>query len=120
MEEDAGKLVHQGAAGLKGATSSLVDFNRTGVPLMEIVTEPDIRSPEEARIYMEDLRKLLVYLGVCDGNMEEGSLSCDANISLRPAGQKEFGVKTEVKNMNSFKVGPESSRSRDRTADKDA
>ena len=103
LEEDAGKLVHKGAAGLKGATSSLVDLNRTGVPLMEIVSEPDIRSPEEAKIYMEDLRKILVYLGVCDGNMEEGSLRCDANISLRPIGQKEFGVKTEVKNMNSFK-----------------
>jgi aspartyl-tRNA(Asn)/glutamyl-tRNA(Gln) amidotransferase subunit B len=104
LEEDAGKLVHQGAAGLKGSTSSLVDLNRTGVPLMEIVSEPDIRSPEEARVYMEELRKILVYLGVCDGNMEEGSLRCDANISLRPVGQKEFGVKTEVKNMNSFKA----------------
>ncbi len=104
LEEDAGKLVHVGAAGLKGSKSSLVDFNRTGVPLMEIVSEPDIRSPEEAKIYMQELRSLLVALGVCDGNMEEGSLRCDANISLRPAGQKEFGVKTEVKNMNSFKA----------------
>ena len=104
LEEDAGKLVHQGAAGLKGSTSSLVDLNRTGVPLMEIVSEPDIRSPEEAKTYMEELRKLLVALGVCDGNMEEGSLRCDANISLRPVGQKGLGVKTEVKNMNSFKA----------------
>ncbi len=104
LEEDAGKLVHQGAAGLKGSTSSLVDLNRTGVPLMEIVSEPDIRSPEEAKAYMEELRKLLVALGVCDGNMEEGSLRCDANISLRPVGQKGLGVKTEVKNMNSFKA----------------
>jgi len=103
LEEDAGKLVHQGAAGLKGSTGSLVDFNRTGVPLMEIVTEPDIRSPEEAKVFMQDLRNLLVYLGVCDGNMEEGSLRCDANVSLRPAGRKELGVKTEVKNMNSFR-----------------
>jgi aspartyl-tRNA(Asn)/glutamyl-tRNA(Gln) amidotransferase subunit B len=103
LEEDAGKLVHKGAAGLKGATSSLVDFNRTGVPLMEIVSEPDLRSPEDAKVYMEELRKILVYIGVCDGNMEEGSLRCDANISLRPIGQKEFGVKTEVKNMNSFR-----------------
>jgi len=104
LEEDAGKLVHRGAAGLRGSTSSSVDFNRTGVPLMEIVSEPDIRSPEDAKTYMEELRKILVYLGVCDGNMEEGSLRCDANISLRPAGQKEFGTKTEVKNMNSFKA----------------
>jgi len=103
LEEDAGKLVHKGAAGLKGSTGSLVDFNRTGVPLMEIVTEPDIRSPEEAKVFMQDLRNLLVYLGVCDGNMEEGSLRCDANVSLRPAGQKELGTKAEVKNMNSFK-----------------
>jgi aspartyl-tRNA(Asn)/glutamyl-tRNA(Gln) amidotransferase subunit B len=104
LEEDAGKLVHQGSSGLKGSTGSHVDFNRTGVPLMEIVTEPDIRSPEEAKVFMQDLRTLLVYLGVCDGNMEEGSLRCDANVSLRPVGQKEFGTKTEVKNMNSFKA----------------
>jgi aspartyl-tRNA(Asn)/glutamyl-tRNA(Gln) amidotransferase subunit B len=104
LEEDAGKLVHQGSAGLKGSTGSHVDFNRTGVALMEIVTEPDIRSSEEAKVFMTDLRNLLVYLGVCDGNMEEGSLRCDANVSLRPIGQKEFGTKTEVKNMNSFKA----------------
>ena len=104
LEEDAGKLVHVGAAGLKGSISSLVDFNRTGVPLMEIVSEPDIRSPEEAKVYMQELRNLLVALGVCDGKMEEGSLRCDANVSLRPMGQKELGVKTEVKNMNSFKA----------------
>jgi len=103
LEEDAGKLVHKGAAGLKGSTGSLVDFNRTGVPLMEIVTEPDIRSPEEAKVFVQELRNLLVYLGVCDGNMEEGSLRCDANISIRKVGQKELGTKTEVKNMNSFK-----------------
>jgi aspartyl-tRNA(Asn)/glutamyl-tRNA(Gln) amidotransferase subunit B len=104
LEEDAGKLVHQGAVGLKGSTGSLVDLNRTGVPLMEIVSEPDIRSPEEAKVYMQELRNILMSLGVCDGNMEEGSLRCDANVSLRPAGQKEFGVKAEVKNMNSFKA----------------
>ena len=104
LEEDAGKLVHVGAAGLKGSSSSLVDFNRTGVPLMEIVSEPDIRSPEEAKVYMQELRNLLVSLGVCDGKMEEGSLRCDANVSLRPVGQKEFGIKAEVKNMNSFKA----------------
>ncbi len=104
LEEDAGKLVHRGAAGLKGSTGSFVDFNRTGVPLMEIVTEPDIRSPEEAKIFMQELRNLLVYLGVCDGNMEEGSLRCDANVSIRPEGQKELGTKTEVKNMNSFRA----------------
>ena len=104
LEEDAGKLVHKGAAGLKGSTGSLVDFNRTGVPLMEIVTEPDIRSPEEAKVFMQELRNLLVYLDVCDGNMEEGSLRCDANVSVRPVGQKDLGTKTEVKNMNSFKA----------------
>ncbi|MFH1710599.1 MAG: Asp-tRNA(Asn)/Glu-tRNA(Gln) amidotransferase subunit GatB [bacterium] len=104
LEEDAGKLVHKGAAGLKGSTGSFVDLNRTGVPLMEIVTEPDIRSSEDAKVFMQDLRNLLVYLGVCDGNMEEGSLRCDANVSMRPAGQKELGTKTEVKNMNSFKA----------------
>lgn len=87
-----------------GAEESLVDFNRTGIPLMEIVTEPDIRSPEEAKIFMEDLANLLKFLGVCDAKMEEGSLRCDANISIRPVGQKEFGVKTEVKNMNSFRA----------------
>jgi aspartyl-tRNA(Asn)/glutamyl-tRNA(Gln) amidotransferase subunit B len=104
LEEDAGKLNHQGAVGLKGSTGSLVDLNRTGVPLMEIVSEPDIRSPEEAKVYMQELRNILMALGVCDGNMEEGSLRCDANVSLRPVGQKEFGVKAEVKNMNSFKA----------------
>ncbi len=101
LEEDVGKLVHAGT--LHAADSSLVDFNRGGVPLMEIVSEPDIRSPEEAAEYLRQLRAILVYLGVCDGNMEEGSLRCDANVSLRPAGREELGVKAEVKNMNSFK-----------------
>jgi len=104
MEEDAGKLVHQGAAGLAGATHSLVDLNRAGVPLVEIVSEPEIRSPEEARRYVEELRNILVTIGVTDGKMEEGSLRCDVNLSLRPVGQKEFGTKTEIKNLNSFRA----------------
>jgi aspartyl-tRNA(Asn)/glutamyl-tRNA(Gln) amidotransferase subunit B len=104
LEEDAGKLVHKGAARIMGAEESLVDFNRTGVPLMEIVSEPDIRSPKEAAIYTQTLANLLQYLGVCDAKMEEGSLRCDANISIRAVGSSEFGVKTEVKNMNSFKA----------------
>ena len=82
MEEDVGKLVHEGT--LETARASLVDFNRSGVPLMEIVSKPDVRSPEEAAAYLKALRAILIYLGVCDGNMEEGSLRCDANISLRP------------------------------------
>ncbi len=104
MEEDAGKLVHAGAAGLAGSSYSLVDYNRTGIPLMEIVSEPDISSAEEARAYMEALREIVRYLGVCDGNLEEGSLRCDANISIRPVGQKEYGTRAEVKNMNSFRA----------------
>jgi aspartyl-tRNA(Asn)/glutamyl-tRNA(Gln) amidotransferase subunit B len=101
MEEDVGKLVHEGT--LETARASLVDFNRSGVPLMEIVSKPDVRSPEEAAAYVRALRAILLYLGVCDGNMEEGSLRCDANISLRPRGSKEYGVKVEIKNMNSFR-----------------
>ncbi|MGH7394199.1 MAG: Asp-tRNA(Asn)/Glu-tRNA(Gln) amidotransferase subunit GatB, partial [Candidatus Methylomirabilales bacterium] len=101
LEEDAGKLVHAGA--MESAASSLVDFNRCGIPLIEIVSEPDIRSPEEAAEYLKKLRAILVYLEVCDGNMEEGSLRCDANVSVRPAGTTALGVKTEVKNMNSFR-----------------
>ncbi|MEI7474143.1 MAG: Asp-tRNA(Asn)/Glu-tRNA(Gln) amidotransferase subunit GatB [bacterium] len=104
MEEDAGKLVHAGAAGLSGSTYSLVDYNRTGVPLLEIVSEPDMRSSDEARAYMEDLRNILRYLDVCDGNLEEGSLRCDANISIRLVGETEYGTKAEVKNMNSFRA----------------
>jgi len=101
LEEDVGKLVHEGT--LETARASLVDFNRSGVPLMEIVSKPDVRSPEEAAAYLKALRAILIYLGVCDGNMEEGSLRCDANISLRPRGTTEYGVKVEIKNMNSFK-----------------
>jgi aspartyl-tRNA(Asn)/glutamyl-tRNA(Gln) amidotransferase subunit B len=98
MEEDAGKNIHKG-----DGNYSFVDLNRTGVPLMEIVSEPDIRSPQEASEYMKKLRSVLRYLGVSDGNMEQGSLRCDANVSVRPEGQKEFGIRTEVKNINSFK-----------------
>jgi aspartyl-tRNA(Asn)/glutamyl-tRNA(Gln) amidotransferase subunit B len=104
LEEDAGKLVHAGAAGIGGSTYSLVDYNRTGVPLLEIVSEPDLSSAEEARAYMEELRNIVRYLGVCDGNLEEGSLRCDANISIRLVGEKELGTKAEIKNMNSFRA----------------
>ncbi len=104
LEEDAGKLVHQGADRIMGAESSLVDYNRTGTPLMEIVSEPDIRSPKEAAAFMQTLAALLQYIAVCDAKMEEGSLRCDANLSVREFGVKEFGVKTEIKNMNSFKA----------------
>ncbi len=103
MEEDAGKLVHQGAEAIAGSTHSFVDLNRAGVPLIEIVSEPDIRSAEEARIYMETLQLILRYVGVCDGNLEEGSLRADANVSLRPVGTTPFGTRTETKNINSFR-----------------
>ena len=102
MEEDAGKLVHAGSDRLSGSTYSLVDFNRTGIPLVEIVSEPDMRSGQEAAEYAQELRRILLYLGVSDGNMQEGSLRCDVNISVRPVGQQEFGTKVEIKNMNSF------------------
>ena len=98
MEEDAGKLIHS-----ESRPVSFVDFNRTGVPLIEIVSEPDLRTPEEAVEYLKGLRNILLYLEICDGNMEEGSLRCDANISLRPEGQTEFGARAELKNMNSFR-----------------
>jgi len=101
LEEDTGKLVHAGI--MEKAESSLVDYNRCGVPLMEIVSEPDLRTPEEAAEYLRTLRAILVYLEVCDGNMEEGSFRCDANVSVRPVGATELGVKVEVKNMNSFR-----------------
>ncbi len=97
MEEDAGKNIHE------GTTFSFVDLNRAGTPLMEIVSEPDLRSPKEAAAYMRKLRTILRYLDVCDGNMEEGSLRCDANVSVRPVGQKEFGTRAELKNINSFR-----------------
>ncbi len=102
MEEDAGKLVHAGSDRLAGSTHSLVDFNRTGVPLLEIVSEPNLRSGQEAAEYAQQLRRIVRYLDIGDGNMQEGSLRCDVNISVRPEGQEEFGVKVEIKNMNSF------------------
>lgn len=102
MEEDAGKLVHAGSDRLSGSTYSLVDLNRAGVPLAEIVSEPDLRSGQEAAEYAQELRRILRYLGVCDGNMQEGSLRCDVNISVRPEGTQVFGTKVEIKNMNSF------------------
>jgi len=101
LEEDTGTLHHAGE--IQSSTFSLVDLNRAGVPLMEIVGEPDLRTSAEARAYLVALRQLLVYIGVNDGNMEEGSLRCDANVSLRARGSQELGVKVEVKNMNSFR-----------------
>jgi aspartyl-tRNA(Asn)/glutamyl-tRNA(Gln) amidotransferase subunit B len=98
MEEDAGKNIHEG-----GSAYSLVDLNRTGVPLMEIVSEPDIRTPQEAGAYMRKLRTILRYVGASDGNMEQGSLRCDANISVRPVGGTKLGTKVELKNINSFR-----------------
>ncbi len=102
MEEDAGKLVHAGT--IAKADYTLVDYNRTGVPLLEIVSEPDIRSAEEAKAYLEKLKAILQYIDVSDCKMEEGSLRCDANISLRPKGENKFGTKAEIKNLNSFKA----------------
>ena len=101
MEEDAGKLVHEGA--FESSSSSFVDFNRTGVPLIEIVSSPDIRTAEEAGQYLRSLRDILRYLEICDGDMEKGSFRCDANVSVRPRGQREFGTRTELKNLNSFR-----------------
>ena len=103
LEEDAGKLVHAGASGLYGSSYSLVDLNRAGTPLLEIVSEPDMRSSEEAREYVENLRNILKYVGVCDGNLEEGSMRADANISIRPKGASEFGTRAIIKNVNSFR-----------------
>lgn len=102
LEEDAGKLVHVGSAGINGSLYSLVDLNRAGTPLLEIVSEPDMRSSAEARAYMEELRNIVRYLGVCDGNLEEGSMRCDANISIMPKGSTKFGTRAEIKNINSF------------------
>ncbi|MCA6079138.1 Asp-tRNA(Asn)/Glu-tRNA(Gln) amidotransferase subunit GatB [Fulvivirga sedimenti] len=98
IEEDAGKSIH-----LSGETDTLVDFNRAGVPLIEIVTEPDLRSSEEASAFLTEIRRLVRYLGICDGNMEEGSMRCDANISIMPKGSETYGKKVEVKNMNSIR-----------------
>jgi len=98
MEEDAGKSIHD-----QDPYNTLVDLNRAGVPLIEIVSEPDLRSPREAYQYLTRIKQIVQYLEICDGNMEEGSLRCDANVSIRPVGQKEFGTRTELKNMNSFR-----------------
>jgi aspartyl-tRNA(Asn)/glutamyl-tRNA(Gln) amidotransferase subunit B len=104
LEEDAAKLIHVGESGrIHGSATSLVDFNRGGTPLVEIVTEPDLHGPAEAREWAQLLRTTIKQLGVSDVNMEEGSLRCDANVSVRPAGAKELGTKTELKNMNSFR-----------------
>jgi aspartyl-tRNA(Asn)/glutamyl-tRNA(Gln) amidotransferase subunit B len=103
LEEDTGTMLHAGGV-LQSASSSLIDLNRAGVPLMEIVGEPDLRTPEQAREYLHKLRQILVYLGVSDGNLESGSFRCDANVSLRPPGSVDLGVKVEVKNMNSFRA----------------
>ncbi|BAS28638.1 aspartyl/glutamyl-tRNA amidotransferase subunit B [Limnochorda pilosa] len=103
LEEEAGKSVHSGES-IVGSEYSNIDYNRVGIPLIEIVSQPDLRSPEEARAYLEQLRTTLRYIGVSDVRMEEGSLRCDANISLRPRGSDELGTKTEVKNMNSFRA----------------
>ena len=104
LEEDAAKLIHLGESGrIHGSSSSIVDFNRAGTPLAEIVSEPDLRSAEQAREWLTLLRVTLRQLGVSDVNMEEGSLRCDANVSIRPAGTEELGTKTELKNMNSFR-----------------
>src|SRR5262245_39354878 len=99
MEEDAGKNIHDAHS-----DASLVDLNRAGVPLLEIVSEPDLRTPEEAGAYLRSLRVILQYLEVCDGNMEEGSLRCDANVSVRPSGSSTLGTKVEIKNLNSFRA----------------
>jgi aspartyl-tRNA(Asn)/glutamyl-tRNA(Gln) amidotransferase subunit B len=98
MEEDAGKNIHS-----SGGNVSFVDLNRAGTPLIEIVSEPDLRSAEEAVEYLRRLRSILLYLGICDGNMEEGSLRCDANVSIRPVGSAQFGKRAEIKNLNSFR-----------------
>ncbi|MBM3702946.1 MAG: Asp-tRNA(Asn)/Glu-tRNA(Gln) amidotransferase subunit GatB [Actinobacteria bacterium] len=104
MEEDTGKLLHKGTTGrISESEASIVDFNRAGTPLIEIVTEPDIRSPEEAKEYMITLRNLILFLDVSDCSMEEGSLRCDANVSVRKTGEDKIGTKTEIKNLNSFK-----------------
>ena len=101
MEEDAGKLIHGDSP--ESAGTSLVDLNRACTPLIEIVSEPDMRSPDEAIAYLKKLHQIVVYLGICDGNLEEGSFRCDANVSVRPYGQAEFGTRAEIKNINSFR-----------------
>lgn len=102
MEEDAGKLVHQGAT-ITSSQGSLADYNRAGIPLIEIVSEPDMSNAEEVRAYLESLKAIIEYTGVSDAKMEQGSLRCDVNLSLKPKGQKEFGTRAEIKNLNSFR-----------------
>ena len=105
MEEDAGKMIHIGGdeGRIAGATHSLVDYNRAGTPLIELVTEPDLRTPEEARLFMQKLRQIFLAIGISDCSMEEGSMRCDGNVSLRRRGSTTLGTKTELKNLNSFK-----------------
>ena len=117
MEEDAGKSLHEGFPDSDRRT--YVDYNRSGVPLIEIVSEPDMRSAAEAAEFFGRLRDILVWLGVNDGNMEEGSLRCDANVSVRPSGERSFGTKAEVKNVNSFRYLEKAHRLRDRPTDRD-
>ena len=113
MEEDAGKSLHEGFRRFRSHAATSI-YNRSGVPLIEIVTEPDLRSAADAAAFFSHLRELLVWLGVNDGNMEEGSLRCDANVSVRPAGATALGTKAEVKNLNSFRFLAEGARVRDR------
>jgi|SRR5690625_39493 len=103
LEEDAGKSLHENFQGPHGEASSGIDLNRAGTPLLEVVTEPDMRSAAQAAAYARALHGLVVWLGICDGNMQEGSFRCDANVSVRPKGQAEFGTRTEIKNVNSFR-----------------
>src|SRR5437660_3202978 len=98
LEEDAGKSLHEDFRGMSG-----IDLNRAGTPLLEIVSEPDLRSAKEAVAYLKKLHQLVVYLGICDGNMQEGSFRCDANVSVRHKGEAKFGTRTETKNVNSFR-----------------
>ena len=115
MEEDAGKSMHDGLPDSDAYTS--IDLNRSGTPLIEIVSEPDMRSPDEAYAYLTLLKEIILYTGVSDCNMEEGSLRCDANVSVRPRGQEKFGTKAEIKNVNSFRFIREAHRVRNRPAD---
>src|SRR5690606_7557506 len=103
LEEDAGKSLHDDYIGPHGEKSTGIDLNRAGTPLLEVVSEPEMRSAAEAVAYAKALHSLVVWLGICDGNMQEGSFRIDANVSVRPAGQKEFGTRTETKNVNSFR-----------------
>ena len=121
QEEDTAKNIHAGESGrIAGSLYSLIDFNRSGTPLVEIVTKPEIHSPQVARAFLNKLKNTLLYLDVSDCNMEEGSLRCDANVSMRPVGDTGLGVKTELKNMNSFKHLEKGPDPGDRPADRAA